>query len=271
MQTRKLAPVALWPQESEKIGEPIPTLTPYLLADNILTAAIVVCPGGGYGHLAAHEGEPIALWLNSIGIAAFVLHYRVAPARHPAPIQDARRAIRMIRHNMGDWAVDPRRIGILGFSAGGHCAASAAILPELPEHQRQDDAFLEIDYKPNLFIACYPVITFNEHGHEGSLKNLLGKESAQITAAEREAFSLEKQVDADTPPAFIWHTANDQAVPVENSLLLSQALSRHKIPFQLHIFPDGPHGLGLAQDNHLVSVWPDLCSEWLEQMSFAEF
>ncbi len=273
MNCETCTPVALWPAGAPgalgQTPEDQPTLTPYLIPGKQVKAAVIVCPGGGYRGRAPHEGEPIARWLNSLGIAAFVLNYRVFPYRHPVPLGDAQRAIRLVRAQAETWQVDPKRIGILGFSAGGHLATSAATIFTGGKAKDADPVERQSS-RPDALVACYPVITFGEHRHDGSMKNLLGDENGTVSAESQNQLSLETRVDATTPPSFIWHTANDQGVPVENSLLLAGALSRHKVPFALHVFSDGSHGLGLAQDHPEVSVWPDLCAEWLEEIGFAD-
>lgn len=222
-------------------------LTPYLVDGLGPGPAVVVCPGGGYRRHAAHEGEPVARWLNGLGIAAFVLEYRVAPHRHPAPLEDALEAIRLVRARADEWRVDAARVGILGFSAGGHVAASAGTLAGETG-------------RPDLMVLCYPVITFREHHHQGSMLNLLGEDPSE---ASRLALSLETRVTAQTPPTFLWHTAEDASVPVQNSLLFAEALAWQGVPFELHVFPRGRHGLGLATEEPLVSSWTGLCAAWL--------
>jgi acetyl esterase/lipase len=226
---------------------------------------VIVCPGGGYGGRAGHEHAPIAEWLASLGLAAAVVDYRVAPYRHPVPLGDAQRAIRLVRANAAAWGVDPQRIGILGFSAGGHLAASAATLfgeVALPV----GDAVDRESCRPDALIACYPVITFREpHLHRGSMLNLLGDPPP---ATLREQLSLETRVTSRTPPSFIWHTADDAAVPVANSLLLAEALGKCGVPYALHVFPHGPHGLGLARADTVVGRWTELCADWLGEIGW---
>ncbi len=237
-----------------------PALTPYLLPDGPPTAAIVVCPGGGYGRRAPHEKEPIARWLNVLGIAAFVLEYRVAPHRHPAPLMDAQRAIRLVRHHAAAWNVAPDRVGILGFSAGGHLASSAGTIFDSGDPDAADPVERQ-SCRPDALVLCYPVITFGEQRHDGSMRNLLGDDPP---ADLRAALSTEMRVTPETPPTFLWHTVEDASVPVENSLLFAAALRRHAIPFSLHIYSHGRHGLGLATDETPdVATWTTLCANWL--------
>lgn len=257
----------LWPANGAVgEGDPAdqPTLTPYLPAMGMAREAIIVCPGGGYGRLAPHEGEPIAQWLNGLGIAAFVLRYRVAPHRHPTPLGDAQRAIRLVRQRGAEWGLASSRVGILGFSAGGHLTASAGVFHD-PGDRANTDPVERVSSRPDALILCYPVISFGDFRHQGSTDNLLGPEA---TAANRDAVSLERQVDAATPPAFLWHTADDASVPVEHSLLFAGALRRHEIPFELHVYPHGRHGLGLAEEAPLVAGWTTLCASWLATQGF---
>jgi acetyl esterase/lipase len=258
--------ILLWPDGAPgALGddrEDKPAIIPYLLPADEPRGAVVVCPGGGYQGRAPHEGEPVARWLNDLGLAAVVLDYRVAPYKHPYPLLDAQRALRLVRQRASDWGIDPGRVGILGFSAGGHLAATVgthipATTPDHPDPIERQSA------RPDFMILCYPVITFGEHGHAGVIKNLLGSHPSPELM---ELMCNEKQVTAETPPAFLWHTADDAAVPVENSLLFAMALRRHKVPFALHVFPSGRHGLGLAPDRPDVAAWKDLCASWLRQI-----
>ncbi|RPI62429.1 MAG: alpha/beta hydrolase [Planctomycetaceae bacterium] len=260
--------ILLWPGGAPDAAgnspEDCPRLTPYLPEGDGPFSAVIVCPGGGYKNRAAHEGEPIARWLNTLGIAGLVLDYRVAPYRHPVPLGDAQRAIRLTRAKCNELRVDPARVGILGFSAGGHLAASAATIFDAGRPDNPD-AIERQSCRPDALIACYPVITFGSFRHEGSMHNLLGQPA---DAALQEHLSLEHRVTPQTPPTFIWHTANDNAVPVENSLLLAIGLARHDVPFALHIFPEGGHGMGLAKSSPTVSAWTSLCSQWLSDIGF---
>jgi acetyl esterase/lipase len=227
------------------------------------TAAVVVCPGGAYVSRSAHEGQPVARWLAGAGVAAFVLDYRTAPYRHPIPLGDAQRAIRMVRHNAAAWRVDSARVGILGFSAGGHLAASAATFFDGGNETAADPVDRQ-PCRPDALIVCYPVITFGEFRHDGSMRNLLGP---QADEALRQRLSLENSVTPQNPPAFIWHTADDAGVPVENALVLASALRRAGVSFAMHIFRHGRHGLGLADDRP-VGIWTRLCEQWLAEIGF---
>lgn len=251
----------LWP-DGVVDATPAPKLTPYLLPD--ARGAIVVCPGGGYRNLAPHEGEPIARWLNSLGIAAFVVEYRIAPHRHPAPLRDGQRAIQVVRHHAATWGLDPARIGMLGFSAGGHLAASVATQPDAADPASADSVARQSS-RPDLAVLAYPVISFVEHVHAGSIENLLGPEAPESSCA---ALSADRNVDAQTPPTFLWHTADDASVPVEHSLLFASALARHGVPFGLHVYPHGRHGLGLAEGDPVVGSWRTLCASWLADRGY---
>ncbi len=242
--------------------EDMPAITPYLVQADKPTPAVVICPGGGYARRAQHEGEPVARWLNSIGFSAFVLDYRVAPYHHPYPLADVQRALRLVRHHAAEWGIDDKHLGVLGFSAGGHLASTAATLFDM-NAVPEADAIDQLSCRPDFAVLCYPVISSGAYKHAGSIKNLLGENP---DADLLELLSTEKQVTDRTPPTFLWHTASDTGVPVENSMLFAQALSAHKVPFALHIFPFGRHGLGLAADTTQVQAWPELCAAWLAEM-----
>ena len=242
-----------------------PAITPFLLEGKWPHPCVIVCPGGGYGHLAPHEGGPVARWLNGVGIAAFVLEYRVAPYRHPFPLMDVQRAVRLVRARAVEWRVDRGRIGILGFSAGGHLAACASTLFETGDPDAADPIARETT-RPDACVLCYPVITFGEHRNDGSMRNLLGPDADDTDT--RRTLSLETRVTSYNPPTFLWHTADDPGVPVENSLLFARALGGSGVPFELHVFPHGEHGLGLAEGHPRVSEWTALCAKWLAGIGF---
>ena len=206
--------------------------------------AMVICPGGGYVMKAEHEGDPIADRFAAHGISGYVLDYRVKPCHPMAPLGDAQRAIRLVR------SLGYEHVGILGFSAGGHLTCSAAVHWD-PGRPDDADPIERVSCRPDFFVPCYPVVSFTQYAHYGSCLSLLGCEDRHDL--ER-YFSSELQVRDDTPPAFLWHTADDDCVPVENSLLLAMALSRHGVPFEMHIFPHGSHGLGLAPETEDLST-----------------
>jgi acetyl esterase/lipase len=258
----------LWPDGAPgAIGtEPVdrPKITVYRApADRASGAAVVVCPGGGYRVVASdHEGRQVAEWLNSLGVSAFVLQYRLGERyRHPAPLQDAQRAIRTVRERAAEWAIDRGRIGILGFSAGGHLASTAATHFDDGRRDAADPIERESS-RPDFAVLCYPVITLHDPvAHAGSRRFLLGEPADPKLVDE---LSNEQRVAAHTPPTFLWHTADDASVPVENSILFFQALRRANVPAELHVFPHGRHGLGLAPNDPAVSQWPRLCAVWME-------
>ena len=248
-----------------------PTLTIYLPpAAQASGAAVVICPGGGYGHLATdHEGHQIAQWLNSFGVAGFILQYRHrnsgAGYGHPAPLQDAQRAVRTVRSRAKEWRVDPGRIGIIGFSAGGHLASS--VITHFDESfSEPKDAIDRASSRPDFAILVYPVISFTEpFSHFGSCKNLLG---ANADPKLVEKLSSEKQVTPQTPPTFLISTWEDKGVPAENSIAFYLALRKAKVPAELHVFAKGPHGFGLGQKIEGTSAWPGLCQKWMEVSGF---
>lgn len=259
--------IPLWkstpPGYDPSISTEVPVVTPYLVEHEQPVGAVIVCPGGGYSHRAEHEGEPVARWLNQLGFSAFVLNYRVAPYRYPYPIMDGRRAVRLVRYHAGQWKVNPNRILILGFSAGGHLAAMVGTHFDTGDKEAADPVE-RISSRPDAMILCYPVITLDTYTHRGSVSNLLGKKP---DPGSLEYLSGEKNVTPDTPPTFLWHTADDAAVPVENTLQFVSALRQHEVPFAVHIFPSGRHGLGLAEENPEVAVWKELCARWLQRLT----
>ena len=233
-------------------------MTAYLIDNHHPVPAVVVLPGGGYCERAAHEGEPVAQFYNSCGFQAFVVHYRVAPNRYPAPQADAKRAIRLVRANAQEWGVDPDRVFVCGFSAGGHLAASTAVLPDDPT---VEDDLSAISSKPTGAVLCYPVISAGDKGHQGSFENLLGHRYP----ADKDAFSLENRVDEHAAPCFLWHTAEDDGVPFENSLMMAAALHAKGVQTELHVFPFGEHGVGLATNGPAgVDRWAPLSAQWIK-------
>ena len=246
----------------------IPSLTVYLpRAMTTSTPAMVVCPGGGYGALAwNHEGRQVAAFLNSLGIAAFVLRYRLGPRyHHPIELGDARRALRTLRSHAADWRLDPVRIGIMGFSAGGHLAMSASTWFDAG-NPNADDAVDRAGSRPDIVVLGYPVISMTAPWtHPGSKRNLLGEDPDPALAAR---LSGEQAVTKDTPPTFIFQTNEDVAVPAENSLQYFLALRRAGVPAEMHVFEKGPHGVGLANDNPALAPWSGLLANWLRVRSF---
>lgn len=252
----------LWPDRTDDIRS---YLVLYPMSAPVPRGAVLICPGGGYAGLAPHEAEPIARRVNACGLHAFVVMYRVAPHRHPAPLRDAARALRIIRRNAEAWRVRPDRIAVCGFSAGGHLAASLGVHWDRDE-LRGGDELDGVSARPDALILGYPVISSEAGVHRGSFRNLLGPAPAPDL---RRLMSLEHQVTAETPPTFLWHTADDAVVPVENSLVFARALRDHDVPFELHVYPHGAHGLGLAGDDEHVATWMDLCCGWLRGRGWA--
>jgi acetyl esterase/lipase len=243
----------------------IPTLTPFLAPKEIATgAAIVVLPGGWYGSLADHEGKAYALWLNTLGVHGFVLKYRLGSAgyRHPRMLEDAARAVRTVRARAGEWGVDAQRVGIMGSSAGGHLAST--LLTHFDTgNSNGSDVIEKESSRPDLGILCYPVITMGHFTHEGSKKNLLGANPSDQLV---EFLSNEKQVTRETPPTFLFHTVEDTAVPVENSLMFADALRKNGVSFDLHIYEKGRHGIGLANGH----PWTKDCEAFLKTHGFVK-
>lgn len=244
------AELQLWPQGiPEKIESvtDVPRLVVYKAA-RPNAPAVLVCPGGGYQNRAAHEADPVAFWLNSIGITGIVVHYRVKPYKHPHPLNDLSQAMRLTKQNGAEWGIDASRIGVLGFSAGGHLASTLCTIAE-PE------------VFPALAILLYPVITLGPpSAHTGSRNNLCPNPT-DLTWIQ--ALSSDRHVSAKTPPTFLFHTVDDAAVPVENALLYVSALRQHGVPFEMHLYERGRHGVGLAPDDPNLSTWPTMCANWL--------
>ena len=257
------ARIPLWPQEApytaQSPGQAQPALTAFPAEG--ARGAVVVCPGGGYVRKAEHEGAPVARLLNSQGIAAFVLDYRVAPCHRLAPWTDAARAIRVVR------AMGYPKVGILGFSAGGNLCCTAAT-----HYDRGDpaspDPIERFSSRPDVFIPCYPVASFGPYTHVGSRQNLLGEDWENEEIARW--YSAEEHVTGDTPPAFLWHTAADGSVPVQNTLLLAKALADHGVSFELHIYPKGPHGIGLGTEWGPAGAWGNACCRYLLEEGFGK-
>ena len=248
-----------------------PTLDTYLLKSASPRPAVLILPGSGYRQCSPREAEALAVRFNAAGCHAFVLWYSCAPRRHPVPVLDCCRALTIIRERAAEWRIDPKKVAIMGFSAGGHLALSETLFynrdfasaPGITASLCRADALM----------LCYPVISSGEFAHKDSFTRLLG-ENANPELLE--LLSLEKQIRAGLPPVFLWHTYTDESVPVENSLLLAAALRKAKVPLELHIFPEGKHGLSLAipetqgEDPNNVNLhaaqWFSLCVNWFAKL-----
>jgi acetyl esterase/lipase len=253
-----------------KEGKDVPSLTPYFAPPAKATgAALIICPGGSYASLAPHEGVHYALWLNEQGIAGFVLKYRLGSGgyRHPAMMQDVLRAIRYVRAHAEPWRLDAGRVGVMGSSAGGHLA-STALTHSDPGDPSAADPIDRVSSRPSLGILCYPVITMGPDTHLGSKRNLLGDNPDPGLV---KLLSNETQVTRDTPPVFIFHTFEDATVKVENALDFAAALRRNGVPFALHVYPKGGHGMGLGSaqwDPANRHPWTVACALWLKEQGF---
>lgn len=230
--------------------------------------AVLICPGGGYGTLAFnHEGNDIAKWLNDNGIAGIILKYRlpsdlIMKDKSIGPLQDAQEAMRTIRRNAVSWNINPLKIGVIGFSAGGHLASTLSTHFDEKVYDVKDD----ISARPDFSILMYPVITMDaSFTHMGSRRNLIGENPSEEAVRH---FSNELQINEKTPPAFLVHSADDKAVPIKNSMTYYEGLSKLNIPSELHIFQKGGHGYGLAVNRETQSAWPDLCIRWLKASGF---
>lgn len=220
--------------------------------------AVIIYPGGAYKARAPHEGEPIARFYNSRGFHAFVCHYRVKPNVYPSQLLDAQRAIKLVRDRAEEWRVDPERVFTLGFSAGGHLSAMTATMPDIC---KVGDGLDGVSAKPTGAILCYPLISIaDEFGHEGCGRVLLGDRYDE----DKYDFSLQNRVDENTSPCFMWQTSDDFLHP-QNMFAFARALREHGVLFEMHIFPHGPHGLGLAFDRADVRAWGPLSADWIER------
>jgi acetyl esterase/lipase len=240
-----------------------PSLTPFVLPKGSgAGSAIVVCPGGGYQNLSMDkEGYAIAKWLNTLGVSAFVLKYRLGPRyHHPIELGDAQRAIRIVRSRAAEYGLQADRIGIMGFSAGGHLASTAGTHFDAG-NAGAADAIDRASSRPDFMVLCYPVISFGTFAHTGSKKNLIGENPDPKLV---ELLSNELQVTKDTPPTFLFHTTTDATVPVENSVMFYSALRKAGVPAELHIYERGPHGVGLAPADPVLSTWPARLADWLK-------
>lgn len=261
--------------ESYKLWENVPGLCEeepmldfYPSITNATNATVVICPGGGYAGRARHEGQGYAEFFNAIGMHAFVCQYRVSPHRFPLPLLDIRRAIRYVRANAERFGIDPNKVAVMGSSAGGHLSALVSTYTDPIEFEGID----EIDaqpFLPNATILCYPVCHCPDEmnvAHVGSFVNLLGVDKEDVY----HDYSCDELVSDTTPPAFLWHTSNDNCVNVINSYLYATALRQHNILHEMHIFPDGPHGLGLAPSYPHVAQWAPLLKNWLQFLGWVK-
>lgn len=253
--------IKLW-ENIPGMCEEEPVLEFYPAIKKTSDATVVIFPGGGYHFRAPHEGQGYAEYFNTLGMNAFVCEYRVAPHCHPLPLLDARRAVQYVRFNAEKFGINPEKIGVMGSSAGGHLTATISTL-----FDKFDDVLVnkdEIDYVdsiPNFQILCYPVIALKEYGHLGSMKNLLGEKSGDETLVE--SLCAYNNVNEKTPKAFIWHTFDDGGVNVKNSLAYAWKLKEFGIQCEMHVYQNGPHGLGLAREDLSVGQWSDSLKIWL--------
>lgn len=269
--TEAPATILLWPAGAPgKLGERAedkPTLTAFLPTPGKSNgASMLILPGGGYGNLAEHEGKGYAEWLAANGVTCYVLKYRLGSNgyRHPAMVNDAARGLRMLRAFARRDGLDPARVGIIGSSAGGHLASTLATHFDAGISDATDLIERESS-RPDVAILCYPVISLGQYAHKGSKLKLLGENPpAELV----ENLSNELQVTAQTPPTFLWHAVDDKSVPVENSLMFAAALQRVGVPFSLHIYETGGHGVGLGKPDRAAPPWADQCLFWLRERKF---
>ena len=255
------------PSRYEKVTDP--SLTVFLpSADKATGTAVIICPGGGYGGLAFdHEGYAIARWLNDNGIAGIILKYRlpsdlIMKDKSAGPLQDAQEALRIIRRNNEHWKIDPHKIGVIGFSAGGHLASTLSTHFAEKVYENSDTT----SARPDFSLLIYPVISFDaSFTHMGSRKNLIGDNPSKDAI---DHFSNELQITDKTPPAFLVHSSDDKAVPVKNSIVYYEGLIKNKITAEMHVFQKGGHGYGLSVDNGTQASWPDLCIRWMKANGF---
>jgi acetyl esterase/lipase len=258
----------IWPKGAPgaagNLAQDKPTLTIFLPeASQAVGTGVVVCPGGGYVHLAMdYEGYDVARWLNTFGVAAFVLKYRLGPRYHyPAQLEDAQRALRIVRSRAREFGIAPDRIGIVGFSAGGHLASTVGT-HFVARDPNSPDPVARVSSRPDFLILCYPVITMlPPYVHEGSRHYLLGDHPDPALVKK---LSNELQVTPETPPTFLFLTDEDKTAPPENSVMFYLALRKAHVPAEMHIFEHGHHGVGLAPGDPELSIWPTLLEHWLQ-------
>jgi acetyl esterase/lipase len=263
------APILLWekgaPGAKGEEEKDKPKLFAYPAPEaSAVGTALVICPGGGYGHLSMDkEGSDVAKWLNSLGVTAFVLDYRHAGKgyQHPAPLDDVKRAVRYVRTNAEKWKLDASKIGVMGFSAGGHLASTAGTQFE-EANKNADDKIDRASSRPDFLVLCYPVISMtSEYTHKGSRKNLIGDDPSPELAKK---MSSELQVTSNTPPTFIFQTDKDTGVPAENAVSFYLALRKAKVPAEIHVYQNGPHGVGLAPGDPVLATWKERLADWLK-------
>jgi acetyl esterase/lipase len=264
----KPSTIKLWPNGAAgALGtaeKDIPTMQVYLPMKNIANGiAVVVCPGGGYGHLAMdHEGKQVAEWLNSFGVTGVILNYRHKGKGYgyPAPLDDAQRAMRIVRSRSKLWGIDADKIGVLGFSAGGHLASTVTTLFD-KDYGKAGDEIDKFSSRPDFSILCYPVISMTESFmHKGSRNNLLGKKYDEKLA---KLMSTDQQITPNTPPTFLMHASDDKGVPVENSIAFYTGLIKAKVKAEMHIYEKGGHGFGLGKGQPTAKNWPNACRDWI--------
>lgn len=260
--------IPLWehgaPGALGQADEDRPTITLYRANGTGIRTAVIVAPGGSYGHLAMnHEGRQVANWLNALGVTAFVLKYRLGPKyHHPIELDDAQRAIRLVRSRAQDFGIAPDRVGMMGFSAGGHLASTAGTHFD-DGNSAASDAIDRVSSRPDFLILAYPVITLQgPYAHSGSRKNLLGDNPDPKLLEE---LSNQLLVTPQTPPTFLFTTSEDKTVPAENSVNFYLALHKAGVPAELHVFEKGPHGVGLDLSDPALDEWPTLLANWLRQ------
>ena len=246
------------------IDQEPPSLSPFLLLDGAKHPCVIVCPGGAYAFRSAHEGDAVSAHLNTLGLNAVTLNYRVTPYHYPTMTDDLTRAIRYLRYHADAMGIDPEHIAVLGFSAGGHLASTS--LYHFDNGRQTDDPIDACSSRPDAVILCYPVVTLGEKTHDGTRDHFLGDLTNREELIER--FSGEKQIRPDSPPCFLWHTEDDALVPVDNSRMLYRSLCEKGIVAECHIYPHGPHGLGLAKEMPDIAVWPDDLMRFLKRIRF---